>query len=254
MSLIVYADFSSPECYVASRRADALAGVVEVDWRAVESRADLPVGGVPLSGEDRRALVARFSTLQASLLDWELLPWRIPAVVPKTEAAVSAWSELCGSRVAGEARRLLFELYWREGADIGNPNVLRTPLTGPVLRSGVDADPLREAGYAVAVNRGPITGGAYRRVRAWRAEWLALDRPDLPVLLVDGATLTGLDAVRRLGKELVYRNVRIEPPVGDPRRYPRVDGRPPESWVSQIGGRWGNLYRLPDARALRSDA
>jgi len=37
MGLIVYSDFSCPECYLASRRVDALrAAGVEVDWRAVE--------------------------------------------------------------------------------------------------------------------------------------------------------------------------------------------------------------------------
>ena len=247
MSLIVYADFSSPECYLASRRADALAAVAQVDWRAVESRPALPVGGVPLSGADRQSVAGRFATLESTLLDGERLPWSVPAVLPKTEAAVSAWAELYGSPVDGETRRLLFELYWREGADIGNPNVLRTPLTGPVMRAGVDADPLREAGYAVAVNRGPITRDGYRRMRQWRAEWQALDVAQLPVLLVDGATLTGLDAVRRLGKEIVYRGVPVDPALGDPRRYPGVDGLPSRSWVSQIGGRWSTLYRLAES-------
>lgn len=243
MGIIVYADFSSPECYVASRRADALAGVARVDWRAIESRPALPVGGVPVSGEDRKALTSRFATLEKALLAGEGLSWSVPALIPKTEAAVSAWAELCGSPVAAEVRRLLFELYWLDGADIGNPNVLRTPLTGPVLRAGADADPLREAGYAVAVNRGPITAGAYRRIRRWHEEWHALGSPELPVALVDGATLTGLDAVRRLGKEVVARGVPVDPAPEEPRRYPAVDGRPPRTWVSEIGGRWSNLYR-----------
>lgn len=34
MSLIVYADFSCPDCYLTSRRADALtAAGVPIDWR-----------------------------------------------------------------------------------------------------------------------------------------------------------------------------------------------------------------------------
>lgn len=243
MGLIVYADFSSPECYLASRRADALAEAAPVDWRAVELCPHLPVTGVLVTGEVRRQVAARFATLDGALLPGEELPWAMPTITPKTEAAVSAWAELYGSRVAEDVRRLLFELYWRDRADIGNPGVLSTPLTGPVLRAGADADPLREAGYAVAVNRGPITGGAYRRIRQWRAEWEALGRPELPVLLVDGATLSGLDAVRRLGKELVYRDVAVRSMRDDPRRYPEIDGRPPLSWVSQIGGRWSNLYR-----------
>jgi len=243
VSLIVYADFSSPECYVASRRVDALAAVAPVDWRAVESRPDLPVGGVPVSAEKRQELEAGFAALDEVLLAGEDVPWSAPATTPRTQAAVSAWAELYDTPVAAEVRRLLFELYWRGGADIGNPNVLRTPLTGPVLRAGAHSDPLREAGYAVAVNRGPITAGAYRRIRQWREEWQALDSPALPVVLVDGATLTGLEAVRRLGKEMVYRGVPVVPALEEPRRYPAIDGRPPKTWVSEIGGRWGNLYR-----------
>lgn len=243
MSLIVYADFDSPACYLASRRADVLAADRPVDWRAVEVRPDRSVLGVAASADDRSALAVRFKALEALLLSGERLPWAMPAAVPKTEAAVSAWAQVYGSAVAGDVRRLLFELYWRQGADIGNPNVLRTPLAGPMLRSGVDADPVRECGYAVAVNRGPITGVAHRRIRDWREEWQALGRPELPVVLVDGATLSGLDAVRRLGKEIAYVGADVDIVLADARRYPAVEGEPSRSWVSQIGGRWSTLYR-----------
>ena len=38
MVLIVYGDFSCPDCYLASRRADALSAAgVTVDWRAVDN-------------------------------------------------------------------------------------------------------------------------------------------------------------------------------------------------------------------------
>ena len=49
------------------------------------------------------------------------------------------------------------------------------------------------------VDRGPVTTAAYRRIRAWRTEWQELGSPALPVLLVEGATLHGADALRRLG-------------------------------------------------------
>lgn len=244
MSLILYADFSCPDCYLAAHRADSLcAAGVHVDFRAVEHRPELSVRGHRPTAAEQDALSSRFTDLSALLLRDEDLAWAMPPVIPKTEAAVSAYSEVYGSPVEAEVRRLLFDLCWREGADIGDPNVLRNPLAGPVLRSGSDADPLREAGYAVSVNRSPITTAACGRIRAWREEWQRLGSPTLPMLLVDGATLHGSDAVRRLGKEIIYAGADVNPDLPDPRRYPHVEVRPSLSWVSQIGGRWRNVYR-----------
>lgn len=249
MSLIVYADFSCPDCYLASRRADALAVAgVPIDWRTVEHSPHLPVGGARLSAADHEAVAGRLAALEDLLLPGERLPWTAPASVPRTEAAVSAYAEAYGSGVADDVRRLLFELYWLRGADIGSPTVLRTPLAGPILRSHSRAEPLRGSGYAVTVDRGPITTEAYRRIRSWRAEWQELGSPALPVLLAGGATLIGDDAVRRLGKEIGYVDAQVDPALADPRRYPAVGDRPSASWVSEVGGRWRNAYRLVDVR------
>lgn len=248
MGLIIYGDFNCPDCYLASRRADALAAAgVSVDWRAVEQLPHVPVTGRRLTATDRRELTERFAVLENLLLPGETLPWTAPPIIPKTQAAVSAYAEAYAATDAGgvgnDVRRLLFELYWRHGADIGSPTVLRTPLTGPILRAGSDAEPLRESGYAVSVDRGPVTTGAYRRIRTWRAEWHALGSPGLPVLLADGATLHGADALRRLGKEIRYVGAPVQPKLDDPRRYPPVSVRPPAGWVSQVGGRWRTVYR-----------
>lgn len=244
MILVVYGDFSSPECYLASQRCDALAAAgVPVDFRVVEQRPRLPIGGLPFPPVDQDAVAERFHVLQDLLLPGEELPWTMPMFLPKTEAAISAYAAVADTPVAGDVRRLLFELYWREGLDIGNPNVLRTPLAGPALRSGSEADPLRQAGYAVNVDRGPITTDAYRRIQAWRGARQQLDSLALPALLVDGATLHGVDALRRLGKELTYAGADVAPQLPDARRYAPEPVQPSRSWVSQIGGRWRNTYR-----------
>jgi 2-hydroxychromene-2-carboxylate isomerase len=246
MTLIVYADFDSPEGYLASRRAGALvAAGVAVDWRAVQRRPAWPVTGTRIAAEEQEALARRFEELDALLLPGEPLPRVAATLAPNTEAAVSAYAEAYETVVADDVRRLLFDLYWTEGADIGNPNVLRTPLAGPMLRANAGPDSMRQAGYAVSVSRGPITTNAYRRINAWRDEWEQLGSPTLPVVLVDGATLVGADAVRRLGKEIVYRGADVNPDLENPRRYPAVEGRPSPAWVSQIGGRWRHLYKLP---------
>ena len=244
MNLVVYADFSCPECYLASRRADALSQAgVAIDWRAVEHADRSPITGLRHCSASEQELKERFATLADLLLPGETLPWRPPGFVPTTQAAVSAYAESYGVGVADDVRRLLFELYWLQGVDIGSPTALRTPLAGPILRSNSHAEPLRESGYAVSVAGGPITTDAYRRIRSWRAEWLGFGGPSLPVVLADGATLTGLDAVRRMGKEIVYVGAALEPQFDDPRRYPPVPDRPPATWVSQVGGRWRNAYR-----------
>lgn len=192
-------------------------------------------------------LSRRFEELDRLLLFGETLSRIIPAFAPNTEAPVSAVSEAYGTGVADDVRRVLFALYWRQGADIGDPNVLRTPLAGPMMRAQAGSDSMRQAGYAVSVGRGPITTAAYRRINDWRDEWKQLDSPSLPVVLVDGATLVGIDAVRRLGKEIVYRGVDVNPDLQDPQRYPAVEAMPSPAWVSQIGGRWRHLYKVPSS-------
>lgn len=243
-TITVYADFTTPDAYLASRRVDLLrAAGVAVDWRAVEAHPELPITGRRRSVDEQDALTARFAALTASLAPGERLPHLVPALQPKTEAAVTAVAETYGTQVADDVRRLLMQLYWTEGIDIGSPAALRTPLAGPVLRADSGAEPLGEWGFAVSVDRGPITTAAWRRIRQWQAEWRDLGAPAPLVLLVDGATLVGTDAVERLGKEVLAAGT-LEPPTGDPRRYPAETVRPEPHWLSWVGGRWRNAYRL----------
>jgi predicted DsbA family dithiol-disulfide isomerase len=249
MDLIVYADFSCPSCYLASRRADALvAAGVPIDWRTVEHALHVPVVGRRLNGLDQQEITDRFAALDALLLPGEQLPWSMPPIVPSSEAAVAAYAAVYGTSAAHDVRRLLFELYWTQGVDVGNPNALRTPLAGPALRSQVPIDAVRLSGYAVSVDRGPVTTAAYRRIRAWQAEWRELGVPQLPAVLAGGATLSGVDALRRLGKELAYVEADLDPVGAQARRYPEIGDRPSASWVSQIGGRWRTAYRPPATR------
>jgi hypothetical protein len=250
MSLTVYADFSCPDCYLAAHRVDVLrAAGVAVVWRAVELSPHLPVGGRKLSADEQDGLAQRFAELDELLLPGESLPRTIPALLPKTEAAVSAYAEAYGIGVADDVRRLLTALYWQQGADIGSPAVLRGPLEGPILRSTSTVEALRSSGYAVSVDRGPITFEAWRRTVTWHREWAALGSSALPVVLTGGATLSGRDALQRLGKEIDYAQAPIAPAWDDPRRFPPAGTATPTArWVSWCGGRWRRGFRVPAAR------
>lgn len=243
MSLLVFADFTCPECYLAARRAELLvAAGVAVEWRAVEHRRELPVGGSVLGADALAELERRVAMLDGLRLPGEQLPWSAPAVLARTEAAVTALAEAQCAGVGEEVRRLLFELYWQRRVDIGSPAQLRAPLAGPIRRGRSHADALRLSGYAVSVDRGPITSEAFDLIRSWRLQWAELGSPDLPAVLVDGATLHGLDAVRRLGKELGYAQASLELPAAPCVDRARV--RPDPTWTSRVGEPWSSTGRL----------
>ncbi|HEX5494248.1 MAG TPA: DsbA family protein [Mycobacteriales bacterium] len=245
MALIVYADFASPECYLASRRVDALlAAGVAVGWRAVEYDPARPVTGRSLDPADRARTEDRMASLAALMLPGEKLPWMPPRLVPNTEAAVSGYAEACGAGVGDDVRRLLYAAYWVDGADIGSPEVLRRRLVGPILRGRSSSWPLRESGYAVAVSRGPVTTGAWRQIRAWRDEWARLGTGAVPTLVADnGLPVSGEAALRRLAEEILRSEAVIGLDLLDSARYPAMAVQPSRAWVSQVGGPWANAWK-----------
>lgn len=243
--LVVYADFVSPECYLASRRVDALiAAGVAVDWRAVEQNPALPVTGRSLGPDDQLETGKRMAALATLLLPGEPLPWQLPGLVPRTEAAVSGYAEAYGAEVADDVRRLLYAAYWIDGADIGSPDVVRRRITGPILRGRSPSSPLRDSGYAVVVNGGPITISAWRRIRAWRAEWVSLGTSAaLTLVAAGGSPSTGEGALRRLEKEILRAGAELDPELPDPALFPAMPVRPSKAWVSEVGGPWSQVWK-----------
>ena len=201
--VIVYGDFNCPYSLLASIRLDALAKTgADVEWRAVEHAPDLPVIGRRLADAGRAELDFELADVRGLLRPGEGYPPATPNLVPKTEAAVSAYAEAAGIGVGDDVRRLLFDAYWTSHVDIGSPEVLRT-LLAPVIRRGhSDAFPLQVAGYAVSVNRGPITVGAYRRIRTWRDGWRATGVATIPTLVTGSRVLAGVDALNWLAQQL----------------------------------------------------
>jgi hypothetical protein len=243
MSATVYADFTSPWCYLASRRVDALlAAGVEVDWRAVEWDRRLPVTGRVLDPGGRAAIEEQMTAVRGLLLPDERLPWATPRLVSRTEAAISGYAEACVAGVGADVRRLLFAAYWEYGMDIGNPEALRKLLAGPMLRGRSQSWTVR-AGLAVSPSGCPITTEAWRRIRAWRDGWVGTGADELPVVLVgEESPAAGEAAVRRLEKEMAAHGVQPDPDLPDPARYPAVPVRPPKDWVSRVGGPWAYAW------------
>lgn len=240
MALILYGDFTSPWCYLASRRVDALAAAgVDIGWRAVEQAPWLPVTGRPLRAEDRAETERQMHRVAALLLPGEELPWTVPARVCRTGAAVSGYAEAYEAGVAADVRRLLYAAYWVDGVDIGNPEILRKLLAGPILRGHSPAWPLREHGFAVSVSGGPMTTAGWRRLWSWRQEWTRLGAGAVPILVADGEPpVTGEEVLRVLEKEMIRTGAQVNPDLPDPARYPATSVRPPMDWVSSVGGSW----------------
>ena len=197
MSAVVYADFSCAACYLASLRVDRLlaAGQAVPDWRAVEHRPRLPLTGLRLDPAARAVRNHELTTVRTLAGSGEDLPTMAPAVLPHTAAAVAAYAEAYGAGVADLVRPLLYHAYWIEGRDIGDPEVLRRLLPAAFAQGSRTSDPIRDFGYAVTSQHGPITTTAYRRMRQWQQDWLALGTQVALILITDDTTLTGTAAL-----------------------------------------------------------
>lgn len=191
--LRLYGDFNCPWSYLASRRAELLAGAgFEVDWRAVEHEPD----GDPRDDEVRRERVATvqqaMERINGMLLPGELLPYSLAGFVPNTGAALAAYADACSANRPAAARHTLFEAFWCHSVDLDNTELVRTVVTDLV-----------DDGSA-----GSADESAGRLVDEWRSEWRELDDEVIPVVIVDDAEPRfGVDAVSWLGEEVERREL-----------------------------------------------
>jgi hypothetical protein len=225
VKVIVFGDFNSLHCYLASQRADRLVreGKADIEWCAVEHRPRLPVTGTkppPPGSVDAQDDLAEAVQLA---LPGEQLPAGPPSVISNTRAAVSAYAESIADGIQDRLRLRLFESIWAQGRNMSSaydvrrvvaalllptdpiyPHLVSPDLPAPVLH---DPDPMqitRREGGTITPDGGPLTTTAYNRARQWRQQWLGLFEPALPepaipaVIGPDGAVHAGPDGLRCL--------------------------------------------------------
>lgn len=200
MNQVVYADFACPACFLASLRVDQLLadGRPVPDWRAVEHRPRLPLTGLRLEASAHATRGRELEEVRALARLGEKLPETAPGQLPHTGSAVAAYAEAYGAGMADLVRPLLFRAYWVAGKDIGDPEVLRRLLPEAFGKGRRTSDPIRDFGYAVTSQHGPITTQAYRRIRQWQQDWLALGAGIGLTLVTGSTTVSGHSALAHL--------------------------------------------------------
>jgi hypothetical protein len=218
---VLYADVTCPACYLASLRTDLRigAGLEAPQWRFVEHRPGVRIAPVRPDDETQAARERELAAVLATVRPGEplpegALPQHVPPNLPSTGAAVTAYAEAFNAGVGDVVRRLLFSAYWRDGTDLGNLNVLRALLLGPVQhmiaarhdyarpkpwpveRWAGDATVVPWTGNVISVAGGAITAEGERLVRRWRADRQVLEAPAcLTLLTASGEVLSGAAAL-----------------------------------------------------------
>ena len=174
MKLVVYGSFNCPYSLLASMRVDRLGelGVADVEWRAIVHDPDVPMQGEPVLGDLAALFDRELEEIRGLLRGEETYKATPPTVQPNTTLAVAGFSATTGDD-ADRLRARLFDALWVRDLDIGDAHVLRG--------LGCPTPPLSRA------------------AEQWRSEWLGLDRPLVPMLVLPSGTVSrGLGALKRL--------------------------------------------------------
>ncbi|HEU5144069.1 MAG TPA: DsbA family protein [Dermatophilaceae bacterium] len=206
--MTAYGDFTCPWSYLSWQRSEVLREHgLEVDWRTVEHDPWHHLAPESLV-ERHRTTHAALAQVQKHLLPGEHLPHPFVGIVPFTGAATAAYAEAVVAGVAPEARRILFQAFWHEGADLNNARVVRDLLAGLLRGRPSRSELVHRWGYAVDVTGGSLTSEAWRLVRDWRSEWKGFGQDVVPALSIDGGPwVHGEGVVDQLREELTARGL-----------------------------------------------
>lgn len=198
----VWGDFTCPWSYLAWRRTELLAdeGLL-IDWRTVEHDPWHYLR--PVDVTDRyQSLHDELPQVLGHLRPGESLPYTLTGHVPFTGAATSGYAEAYEAGVPREVRKVLFDAFWCHGVDLADARVVRTLLIDEMLKGTSGSEPVQLWGYAVDVTGGPITNGAWQRIRDWRSQWHELGGTVPTVVTPEGQAIIGVDAVDWLGDQV----------------------------------------------------
>ena len=212
MNVVVYGDFNCLLCYLASQRADHLAGTgaAGIEWRAVErgtasarweqevAQAEalaLPGERLPPSSAGAEQHLGGGGRLRRG--DHRRHPGRAAAPPVRRDLGTAAEPEQRVRRAPGGYLHHL----------AGPPDYFH--LTSPDLPLPLlhDPDPVRivrRSGGTVTPDGGPLTSTGYRRCRDWQEQWLALPQQVTPAVIgPDGTVHVGADGLRCLAAIMV---------------------------------------------------
>jgi 2-hydroxychromene-2-carboxylate isomerase len=206
--IVVYGAFNSPWSYLASRRAELLAGDgVRVDWRAVDEGAATGLPGRPGDSVGQfESLRMEMDRVVGALLPGERLPYVLAGFLTDAGAAVTVYGKARQLGAGSTVRGLIFEAFWLHAFDLDDEKAVRT-VVADALHSRPDVDePSDEPSWDRLIGM-----ASPALAHQWATDWRRLGRLSLPVLTVDGAAYRwGAGAVEWLGLELLHRDVEVE--------------------------------------------
>jgi hypothetical protein len=127
VTVIACGDFNCPYLYLANVRVNALldAGLGEVEFRAVEHDGRLArVTRRPTAADDTRWR-RELAEVDSLARPGEPVPAGVPAVLPNTRSAVSAYAESVTEWIHRSLRNRLFDAIWVERRNTSNAYEVR---------------------------------------------------------------------------------------------------------------------------------
>ncbi|MCZ7532142.1 MAG: DsbA family protein [Acidimicrobiia bacterium] len=186
-TLIIFGDFNCPYSALASHRAGTLerSGETVVDWRGVQHLPDQPLGGKPVTGDIADMYTREVEQIRSLLLTTEEFPLKVPPVQPNTGLAIAGLA-LTETQERSSIRERIFEAFWLEGRDIGDPDIL-------------------------AELEVPSSANLPTEMTRWQQQWESFDNRMIPMLeLPDGYVSKGLGALKRLADWIIELDIPLQ--------------------------------------------
>jgi predicted DsbA family dithiol-disulfide isomerase len=174
MPVVLYTDLNCPFCYATEERIAALGLEAAVEWKGVEHEPDLPI---PMDVDDdviHEELREEVGSVSGRAPE---VPIALPGGKPNTRQAlrVAAAAGRLTHDAGAAFRRDVYRAYWREGADLSDPEVIEA------IARRHDADALN------------VTPDDDRQVTGWQLDWQRSPTRGVPLLVRhDGEVLYGL--------------------------------------------------------------